>query len=231
MHQSILATVDVALFSIQDRQLRILLVQRSKQPALGRWALPGGFVHNHADFDLLAAAQRVIGLKTGFDPPYLEQVGSVGNATRDPRGWSITILYFALMTPQQVAGFAEGPGLGSEPWAWVGIDQAQHDRELAFDHAGLIRQAHQRLKNKASYSSLAFLLMAPSFTLNELQEIYELLTGQILDKKAFRRRLQNSGLLEETGLVQAGKTRSAKLYRLVNKELAWFERPTVGQRK
>ncbi|MGH8499458.1 MAG: NUDIX domain-containing protein, partial [Methylococcales bacterium] len=130
MQQAIIATVDVVLFSVQQGQLQVLLIQRSNPPAEGRRALPGGFVYSDGDSDLLQAAKRVIGLKTGIDPPYLEQVASVGNAERDPRGWSITILYFALMSPEQSARFAEDASLGSESWAWVPVDQAQKDQEL-----------------------------------------------------------------------------------------------------
>lgn len=228
---TIISSVDVALFRVQQEQLQILLIKRSHAPYEGFWALPGGFVHAQSDRDLVAAAQRVIGLKTGIDLPYLEQVISVGNASRDPRGFSITILYFALMSPEQVAWHGQNFSQASESCAWISVEEAENQLRLAFDHADLIRQARARLKNKATYSSLAFLLMPENFTLNEIQQIYELLTEQKLDKKSFRRRLLNSGLLQESGLMRASKTKSARLYRLANKELAWFERATVGQRK
>src|SRR5580700_9145914 len=95
-----LTTVDVVIFSVRAEDLTVLLVQRpseSGEPFPGKWALPGGFIDAARDSDLEACARRKLVEKTGIDPPYLEQLGSVGNATRDPRGWSVTHVYFALM--------------------------------------------------------------------------------------------------------------------------------------
>ncbi len=92
-----LLTVDMAIFSVFNGQLQVLLIKRPNFPAKDQWALPGGFADLTHDQDLMATAYRKLVEKTGISSPYLEQVASVGNAKRDPRGWAVTILYFALI--------------------------------------------------------------------------------------------------------------------------------------
>src|SRR5258708_2861229 len=95
-----LTTVDVVIFAVSDDALRVLLVQRpagENEPFSNFWALPGGFVDIERDRDLEACAIRKLKEKTGMVSPYLEQLGSWGSAGRDPRGWSATHAYFALM--------------------------------------------------------------------------------------------------------------------------------------
>ena len=95
-----LTTVDVVIFTIRDDALHVLLVQRPEgkgEPFPGAWALPGGFVDVDKDKDLEACATRKLKEKTDIVSPYLEQLGSWGSADRDPRGWSATHAYFALV--------------------------------------------------------------------------------------------------------------------------------------
>ncbi len=92
-----LTTVDMAIFSIIDQQLHVLLLKRDALPEKDKLALPGGFIDLKNDNDLEETALRKLYEKTGVELPYLEQVESIGNGSRDPRGWSVTILYFALI--------------------------------------------------------------------------------------------------------------------------------------
>ena len=93
-----IATVDLAIFALADTGLEVLLMQRVAEPFAGAWALPGGFIHVDKDQDVEAAAKRVLWDRTGVETPYLEQLQTVGNATRDPRGWSLSIAYVALIS-------------------------------------------------------------------------------------------------------------------------------------
>src|ERR1700733_11855073 len=93
-----LATVDVVIFTVRESGLQVLLVQRRPEPGdpfPGKWSLPGGFIDTALDRDLAGCALRKLRDKTGVEAPYLEQLGSWGNATRDPRGGSSTHVYFA----------------------------------------------------------------------------------------------------------------------------------------
>jgi 8-oxo-dGTP diphosphatase len=204
-----LATVDMAIFCIRDDALHVLLVKRNGFPAKGEWALPGGFIDLNADAAIEDAAFRKLEEKTGVRSPYLEQVLTVGNGQRDPRGWALTILYFALIDHAALAPASEQV----EEARWVRLDLAL-DRKLAFDHHDLLVQATRRLRAKARYSALPVGLMPPEFTLSELQRVFEILLDAELERKAFRRRILDADLLEETGGMQKTARRPAKLYRL-----------------
>jgi len=131
-----LCTVDMAIFAVAEGDLKILLVKRNEHPHKGRWALPGGFTDLKSDKSIGATAHRKLLEKTGIKTPYLEQVESIGNASRDPRGWSVTLLYFALIDFD-----AYGPVNGSEETQWVSIVEAlKHN--LAFDHKTLLQTFH-----------------------------------------------------------------------------------------
>src|SRR3984957_16460582 len=100
-----LTSVDVVIFSAESGSLRVLLVRRPAgpgEPFPHLWALPGGFIDTVKDPDLEHCAKRKLGEKTGVETSYLEQLGSWGSVSRDPRGWSATHVYFALMSADDV---------------------------------------------------------------------------------------------------------------------------------
>jgi len=202
-----LCTVDMAIFAVAEGDLKILLVKRNEHPYKGRWALPGGFADLKRDKSIDATAHRKLIEKTGIETPYLEQVESIGNASRDPRGWSVTLLYFALIDFD-----AYGPVNGSEETQWVPIVEALK-QNLAFDHKILLRKAINRLRNKTRYTALPVSLMPEHFTLTELQNMFELILDSPLQKKSFRRRIETSGLLVETGEMRPTIRRPAALFR------------------
>ncbi|MCH7337800.1 NUDIX domain-containing protein [Acinetobacter sp. NIPH 2699] len=204
-----LFTVDMAIFSVTKGQLQVLMVQRSNFPEKGKWALPGGFVNLKTDPDLMVTAHRKLFEKTGINSPYLEQVETIGNQYRDPRGWSITALYFALIDFDK---FEIQESTTTETSQWVPINQALKF-DLAFDHKKLLRLAFDRLCNKTRYTALPVSLMPELFTLTELQTIYEIILGHTLEKKSFRRRMQEAGAVEETGQQKIVGKRPAQLFR------------------
>ena len=121
-----LTTVDVVIFAIRASALHVLLVRRptdtgSGEPFPGHWALPGGFVDTERDADLEACAIRKLREKTGVEA-YLEQLGSWGNATRDPRGWSATHVYFSLVPADEVQLQPGGNAVDLQ-WVAVGDDK------------------------------------------------------------------------------------------------------------
>ena len=216
-----LATVDVCLFSIRGERLCVLLTRRTAEPGEPfprRWALPGGFVDVNLDRDLEACAMRKLREKTGVSVPYLEQVGSWGDAKRDPRGWSATHVYFALVrAPREPAGGAE----------WRPIEGTGVGARLAFDHDRLLEAAVTRLRAKVEYTSLPAYLVEEPFTLAELQRAFEIVLGRAVNKAAFRTRVLSAGMVEATGRQREGPTRPAELYRLAGREgdLTYFPRP------
>jgi len=202
-----LCTVDMAIFAVEKDELKVLLIKRAEHPHKDRWALPGGFCDLENDANTDATAHRKLFEKTGIKSPYLEQVESIGNAVRDPRGWSITLLYFALIDFETVE-----KSLQTDDAKWFTLSDALKI-DLAFDHKNLLRKATNRLRNKTRYTALPISLMPDEFTLTELQNMFELILGTTLQKKSFRRRMEASGLLEETGQMRPTARRPAALFK------------------
>lgn len=214
-----LTTVDLVIFTVRSDALQVLLVRRAEAPFAGRWALPGGFVDVSRDADLLASARRKLQEKAGVQSPYLEQLGSWGGARRDPRGWSATHAYMALIPTD---GMALRHGANASDAAWFQADDLLAGRggagPLAFDHDEIVRAAIERLRGKVEYTSLPAFLLPEPFTLPELQAVYEVVLGRPVDKSGFRTRMLAGGFLVEAGLVPRGSRRPPMGYRLANRD-------------
>lgn len=210
-------TVDVVIFTVLDHALRILLVQRpggADEPFPGRWALPGGFVDVAVDASLEGCARRKLAEKTGVASPYLEQLGSWGSAMRDPRGWSATHVYFALIPGQDVV-LAKGANAANV--AWFDVDEVTRKSGLAFDHDDILQTAVERLRSKVEYTSLPAFLLSEPFTLPQLQRMYEIVLGRPVDKSGFRTRMLAAGFLKEAGYAAGESNRPAMAYRLADR--------------
>ncbi|MBC8072565.1 MAG: NUDIX hydrolase [Deltaproteobacteria bacterium] len=213
-------TVDVVIFTARDDALGVLLVKRpsdSGEPFPGMWALPGGFVDIERDADLLACARRKLFEKTGVASPYLEQLGSWGSAARDPRGWSATHAYFALI-PAHASPLAKGANAADVGWHTV--DTLLPRTRLAFDHAHILQTAVERLRSKVEYTSLPAFLLNEPFTLPQLQRTYEAVLGRAVDKSGFRTRMLAADFLDEAGRLESDANRPPMGYRLRNRERA-----------
>ena len=205
------------IFSVIGDALKVLLVRRPvgvdgrNEPFSGQWALPGGFVDVAQDRTLMDCALRKLQAKTGVTAPYLEQLGSWGSADRDPRGWSTTHVYFALIHLPLAEQAPSKAGLNESRWA--AVDEALLET-LAFDHNILLAAAVARLRSKVEYTSLPAFLLPEPFTLPLLQHTYEVVLGRALDKSAFRKRMLDGGFLEEAGMQGGATGRSAVTYRV-----------------
>jgi 8-oxo-dGTP diphosphatase len=188
----------------------VLLVQRGSEPHLGRWALPGGFVH--ADEDLPDAAERELAEETGLAEPagHLEQLASYGTPGRDPRGRVVTVAYLALLPdlPAPVAG----TDAAAARW-WPVSALAASD--LAFDHDRILADGVERARSKLEYTSLATAFCPPEFTIAALRSVYETVWGLPLDPRNFHRKVSSTvGFVVPTGRSTAGEPgRPAQLYR------------------
>ena len=220
-----LCLVDVVIFTIRDGKLHVLLVRRpsgADDPFPSAWALPGGFIDVERDVSIEDTARRKLMEKTGVQRAYLEQLGSFGGRRRDPRGWSVTTVYFALMPSE---GVILTTGGNAEEAAWFPIGRKASDVPLAFDHGRILEAALTRLRNKVEYTSLPVHLLGPEFTLHDLQRIFEIVLGREVDKSAFRTRVLSAGFLEPSGDVRIGRNRPAQLYRrIAGKEAVFFPR-------
>lgn len=199
-------TVDVVIFTLRENHLQALLIQRGEPPFAGMWALPGGFVR--MDESLESAAQREMQEETGLKEAYLEQLYTYGEPQRDPRGRVVTVAYFSLI-PADAPVRHEG-GNDACQAAWFRVDSLP---TLAFDHAGIIDYALRRLRYKLEYTAACFELLPEEFSLSELQHTYEMILGETLDKRNFRRRILESTIIEPTEHMRGGEGRPARLYR------------------
>ena len=205
-----LITVDSVLFTYHESQLKVLLVKRSNYPDKGFWGLPGGFIDLENDGTIEQTALRKLQEKTGVVPPYLEQLYTLGNAKRDKRYWSVTICYTALIAHQA----CEATIATVDDAQWILLDDVG-DMDLAFDHNDIIQAARERLKQKALYSIVPAYALPEKFTLPELQHLHEVLLGKSIQKKSFRRRIDQAELLIDTGEMRTMMSgRPAKLYKM-----------------
>jgi 8-oxo-dGTP diphosphatase len=204
-------TVDIALFTVvftdSQPELKVLLVQRDLEPFAGRWALPGGFVHENED--LPAAAGRELLEETGVREAYVEQVASVGTPGRDPRGHTVTVLYAALLPAER---HTLRPAGDARAVSWHAV---QHLPKVAFDHQELIARALEHIRRTLGRTRACFELLPPHFTLSDLQSVCESVLGKAVDRRNFRRKLDDAGFLQPVaGELRTGRHRPAQLYRL-----------------
>ncbi len=144
-----LFTVELVIFTIRADRLHVLLVERADQPRKGWWALPGGVLDPRRDDSIEACALRKLAEEAGVHPPYLEQLKTYGSRDRDPRGWTATTVYFALMASERVQlGGNQAAGEKSDNnSAQPGRDthqQAQQFRNALECHSSILPMVHQR---------------------------------------------------------------------------------------
>ncbi len=200
-------TTDIVVFTIREGRLKLLLIKRKISPYKGKWALPGGFVALHEDISQCAA--RELAEETGVSSVFLEQLGAYGAPKRDPRERVITIAYFALIPSEKIQVQAATDAAAAD---WFAMDALP---ELAFDHAEIVEQAKTRLLNKLGHSTIAFQFLADEFTLTDLQKVFEIIQGEEVDKRNFRKWALALNSIEATGKERReGQHRPAKLYRL-----------------
>lgn len=193
----VLAGVDiVALRLSEEGTLQVLLLRRQREPYMGQWALPGVLVNGRcADASLDAAAARALADKARLQPQYLEQVTTVGNGVRDPRGWSLSTCYLALLAPDVAP---QDENLQFVELAVVISGQ----QALPFDHTQLVRLAAERLRGKSVYSSLPLYLLAARFTVTEALAAFQACLGEPVQHTTLRGRLERmktQGWIGETG--------------------------------
>jgi len=228
------AAVVVVILTVVEDDLMVLLIRRSAEPFADYWALPGGVLPEGESLDR-AAARKLLD-ETGVSDVYLEQLYtfgelSGGKAAQKPeaRGKtatdirppasglpttdrSIVITYFALVQDEQVRL------RDSEAWhpAW---HNAYTLPALAFDNNQVVDYAIRRLRAKLEYTNVAYSLLPRTFTLSELQQVYEAILDRQMDKRNFRRRMLSLGIIKAAGGTRMeGAHRPAQLYTFTKRE-------------
>lgn len=189
-----LLAVSTVIFALRDGKLMLPLVQRIREPYLGKWALPGGPLKDAED--LASAAGRTLHDTTGLEPKYLEQLYAFGDPSRSPEQRVVSIVYWALVNPSETLETFEFQNV-----RWFEADCLP---ELAFDHNLIVDYALWRLRNKLSYSRVARGFLGNRFTLADLREVYETVLQIELDPGNFRRSIEAAGDIIPTGERQIG---------------------------
>ncbi|MEY4531881.1 MAG: hypothetical protein RLZZ156_2602 [Deinococcota bacterium] len=195
-------TVDIAILTVQNKQLEVVTVKRNEHPFKDSFALPGGFVGIEESLD--AAAARVLKSKANLQNVYLEQLFTFGHPNRDPRMRIISVAYYALVPPAQLEKIQT---------------QNVHNLQLAFDHNAILETALKRIQGKLEYAAIGTSLLPEKFTLRELQDVHETILGRTLNKDAFRRKILATQQLEPTGILETGQGfRPAEYYSVKSTE-------------
>lgn len=203
------AVVDIVLLTLLEAKLHVVLLDRVAEPFKGVPALVGGYVHTEEDKDLDDAVARILKHKAGLRNLFVEQLYSFGSRDRDPRGWSVTVSYLALVPLQDLDASPVRASLRMRP--------VENAGPLPFDHNDILDKAVERLRGKGAYSVLPAHLLPETFTLMELKSTYEAVMDlpQPLDQSSFRRKMMDLDVVEEVpGDVSRSTDRPARRYRL-----------------
>lgn len=208
--------VDIVVFGYQEDELSLLLIERGIKPYKGMWALPGGFLQNKETLE--EAAIRELSEEAGVRDVYLEQLYTFSAVDRDPRERVVTVAYFALVKPSLYKLQATTDARSAK---WFPANKLP---KLAFDHAQIVEKARLRLKGKVRYEPIGFELLPSSFTLSQLQNLYENILERSLDKRNFRKKILALGVLRELNKkVENVPYRSPALYKF---DVAEYKRMT-----
>jgi len=200
--------VDIAILTVRQNQLQVLVIERANEPYPGQAALPGGFLR--AREDLREAADRELAEETGFDGKtlHLEQLAAYGAPHRDPRGRVVSVAYLAI------APDLPAPQAGSDARSarWAPVKDVQPD--LAFDHAQILDDAVERARRRLELTTLATAFCGPEFTIGDLRNVYEVVWDMKLDPRNFSRKVAHTeGFVQPTGAKRVPETgRPAALY-------------------
>ena len=210
-------SIDCVIFGFDEGELKILLIERNVEPFKDWWALPGYLVEQEESLD--NAAERILYELTGLKGIYMDQFYTFGDVNRHPQGRVITVGYYAMirlsgnkdLKPVPITNYAKRA-------VWTPLADL---RKLAFDHDKIFGRAFEKIKNRISYQPIAFELLPEKFTLTQLQHLYEVILSKKLDKRNFRKKMLNYGILKELDEKQKGVSyRAAKLYKFDKRKYA-----------
>ena len=214
-HDRLLVSVDCIVFGFDEGELRVLMGKRKMDPGRGQWSLYGGFAG--ANESVNDAARRVLYALTGLKDLYMKQVGAYGDVDRDPGARVISISYYSMIN---VADYDQAQQQEHDV-AWVNIEQLP---EMYSDHRKMVLKARRMMQEKISHEPIGFTLRPELFTLSQLQQVYEAVNGEEVDKRNFRKRIKEMDFIEKTDQIdKLTSKRGAYLYRF--NEKAYKEEP------
>jgi len=207
-HDRLLVAVDCIIFGFDGQELKALLIKRGFEPEIGKWSLMGGFVSENESTD--EAAIRVLHQLTGMTNIYMEQLYCFSDVNRDPAGRVISVAYYALIN---IADYSEQLQLEHEA-RWFPLAQIP---KLIFDHNEMLQKAKVRLQEKVTNHPVGFELLPDKFTLPQLQNLYEAIYGEPLDKRNFTRKILSLDILNKLNEKEKESSRKGAFYYVFDK--------------
>ena len=176
---------DCVVFGFDGRDLKVLLIERGLEPYKGMWAFPGGFLR--MDESAEQGASRELEEETGLQLSLLKQLKAYTSVNRDPRDRVISIVFYALVRPSEVHGDDDAAQA-----KWFNINEVP---QLAFDHDYILREAMNQLKKDIHFEPIGFELLDKTFTMPQLQRLYEAILGISFDRRNFQKKMLQLGIL------------------------------------
>jgi 8-oxo-dGTP diphosphatase len=208
-------SIDCVIFGFDEGELKILLIERNIEPFKDWWALPGYLVQENESLDV--AAERILYELTGLRDIFMEQFYTFGDVDRHPQGRVITVAYYAMIRLNGPKELKPVTDIASKA-VWYPVKDLP---KLAFDHSKIFQKGFLKIRNKITYQPIAFELLPEKFTLTQLQHLYEVILDTTLDKRNFRKKMLNYGILKELDEKQKGVSyRAAKLYKFDRRKYA-----------
>jgi ADP-ribose pyrophosphatase YjhB (NUDIX family) len=210
-HPRHLIAVDCIVFGydILEKEIRLLLIKRSFEPARGKWSLAGGFVREKES--LYEAACRILFQLTGLRDVYMEQSFTYGHIQRDPGARVISTTYSALIKIQDIDRKLKE--LNGAQWQSL----ARLPR-LIFDHRDMVDRALTELRMQVKVKPVGFALLPEKFTLVQLQDLYEAIYQRNIDKRNFRKKILSMNILEKLDEKERETSKKGAFYYKFNKE-------------
>lgn len=200
-------SIDCVLFGFEAGELKVLLIKRDKGPEFDQWSLPGGYVFMDENID--HAADRILKELTGISNLFLSQVGLFGETNRYPVQRVISIVYCALVKPEQFDLIA---GSHAKKVKWSSV---MNVKKLPFDHNAMIEDSLNWLKDEIWRKPILINLLPEKFPLNQLHDLFQAFLHETIDNRNFRKKVISQGLVERLDeKTTGGKQRPAYLYRL-----------------
>ena len=207
------------LFTVKDREVKVLLVQRSNKPYTDKWMLPSGATYNNEDCE--TAIKREMLEKTGISGIYVEQFHTFSNPNRSPLMRMIAVGYIGIINSEKIKIKKKTEKTKNSEW----FNLRDVPTDLAYDHREILLKAIETIKHKIMRSTIVESLLPKYFTLPELQNVYEVILDKKFDRRNFRKKFLSLNLIENTGLTQDIKGhRPANLYKFATKDKYYIDK-------
>lgn len=199
--------VITSIFTVEQGEVKVLLIKRKNQPFYGDWVLTGGALYNNED--LIEGAKREIKEKAGIDSCDLYQFGVFGNLNRSPVMRMVAIGFIGVIDSKRVSIIRSSRNTSDAEWFKISSVP-----KMGYDHNEIFEEALKALKKLIVKSNILKSLFPNGVTLPELQKTYEAILDCKFDRRNFRKKILSLDLLEETDqFVKFEGNKPAKVYK------------------